>query len=360
MTHTADFPRVIVGAWQLSLGHHNDGPGLDDSLDRLERIVELQRGAAAVAFDCADIYSGVEEALGMLGRRLASRVAAADLPPLRFHTKLVPDRSKLAEVDRPYIEGIVDRSLQRLGVERLDLVQFAWWDYDVPGYVECGQVLEDLRKAGKIGQVGATNFDVVRLREIVEAGVPIASHQIQYSALDHRAEPEMTSFCQSHGIATLCYGTLAGGFLTGRWFGKDDPAPRGLEDAMRLPSRSLTKYRLVMEEYGGWPAYQRLLAVMQEIATVHDSTIAQVAMAYALSRPSASSIIAGVTRPDRWSEALGAEQLRLTDEEQRRVRALAATASGPGGPVFGLERAADSPHAAIMKYDLNAGVEAIG
>src|SRR5581483_5563008 len=119
---------------------------------------------------------------------------------VQVHTKFVPDLSDLATLDSDYIERIIDRSLQRLGMERLDLVQFHWWNYVVRRYVEVALDLERLRRAGKIAHIGLTNFDTPRLREIVAAGVPVTFHQLQYSVLDHRPDSSMVEYCRRNQI----------------------------------------------------------------------------------------------------------------------------------------------------------------
>jgi len=356
----SSFPPIIVGAWQLSTGHHRKSLGFQEAMMALDNVVDLFEGQAQVAFDCADIYTGVEDILGKLRSQLRARWGAPALGRLRVHTKLVPDRSELADLNRGYITRIVDRSLSRLGTDRLDLVQFAWWDYEVPGYKECLFWLDGLRREGKVERIGLTNFDAVRLREILDTGVPIAAHQVQYSALDHRPEGGMAPLCVERGVALLCYGTLAGGLLSDRWLGAPDPAPDGLEAAKRLDSRSQTKYRLIIEEYGGWEAYQDLLALMNEIAKRRGATIPQVAVAYALSRPAVSSVILGMTQPERFAETMAGATLELSPGDLGRIHGLAQRAPGPSGPVFGLERDSGGPHAAIMKYDLNQGRETVG
>jgi aryl-alcohol dehydrogenase-like predicted oxidoreductase len=119
--------RMIRGGWQLSGGH---GP-----VDR-ERAIEdmfafVDRGVTT--FDCADIYTGVEDMYGAFRRRLADRRGAQAARAFKVHTKFVPDWDMLPRMDKQYVTGIIDRSLQRLGTERLDLVQFHWWNYAVPG-----------------------------------------------------------------------------------------------------------------------------------------------------------------------------------------------------------------------------------
>ena len=174
---------------------------------------------------------------------------------VQIHTKFVPDLCDLPRVDRSYVERIVHRSLERLGVERLDLVQFHWWDFEVPGYVETALELERLRRAGKIRHLGLTNFDVAHMSELSAAGAAIVSHQVQYSLLDDRATHGMVEFCEANGIWLLCYGTVCGGFISEGWLGMPAP-PQAFEN------RSLTKYRLIIDEFGGWELFQRLLSVL--------------------------------------------------------------------------------------------------
>ena len=331
-------PRLVTGAWQLSAGH---------AIEPLERSAVLASFAALVehgftAFDCADIYTGVEELLGAFLAGLPAETRGR----VQVHTKFVPDSDALAGVDRRYVETIIDRSLSRLGVERLDLVQFSWWDYDVPGYVDAAGHLADLQRAGKIRLIGATNLDVARLAEIVDAGVPMVSNQVQYSLLDARPEEGMVAFCNERRIALLCYGALAGGFLSKAWVGAGGPPD---EPA----NRSLTKYGLIIEEFGGWALYQELLEALSGIADKHGVSIATVALAWVLGRPAVAAPIVGVSRSDRTAHNLAAFSLALDDDDRRSIDAVLSQRSGPSGDVFALEREPGGRHAAIMRYNLN-------
>ena len=205
--------RMIRGGWQLAGGH---GP-----VDR-ERAIEdmfafMDHGVTT--FDCADIYTGVEDIYGVFRRRLADRRGAEALRAFKVHTKLVPDWDMLPRMNQQYVSGIIDRSLQRLRTERLDLVQFHWWNYAVPGALETGQMLVELWQAGKIAHLAGTNFDTAHSRALLDAGVPIVSMQVQYSLLDARPENGLVHLCFERGMRLLCYGTLAGGFLSEAWLG---------------------------------------------------------------------------------------------------------------------------------------------
>ena len=127
-------PRIVRGGWQLA-GDHGE-------VNRERAIAEIGRfvDAGLDTVDGADIYTGVEALYGAFN----AQRRAKGLAPLKVHTKCVPDFDDLARVDAAYIRRIVERSLERLAVPRLDLVQFHWWAYGVPGWVEAAQALAAL------------------------------------------------------------------------------------------------------------------------------------------------------------------------------------------------------------------------
>ena len=175
--------RVINGCWQLSDGHALDAPiDFDDVMHAFFELIDH----GFTTFDCGDIYTGVEEFLGTLVARLKRGEGPASADDIQIHTKYVPDLDILADVTFNHTESIIDRSLRRLNRDALDLVQFHWWDYNVPGYVEVALDLLKLKEKGKIRNIGVTNFDAPHLKEIVDAGVPIVSCQSQYSLFDRR------------------------------------------------------------------------------------------------------------------------------------------------------------------------------
>ena len=337
-----EISRLINGGWQLSAGHDLTGSGTGGALDQLEKLFD----AGFTTFDCADIYTGVEALLGRLQKRLRSR--GLDRKEIQVHTKFVPDLGALAKLTPRDVEATIDRSLRRLGTGALDLVQFHWWDYAVPGYVEAARALDDLRRRGKIRHLGVTNFDCRRLDEILDAGVEIVAHQCQYSLLDQRPASDLEALCRRHDIHLLAYGTVAGGFLAERWLGL--PAP---ED---FANRSQVKYRLMIDEAGGWDHLQRLLKALREIAARHGATGPTVATAVAirwvLDQPQVAAVIVGA-RSDRHLDANRAVfGLRLSSEDRKTLDELVAESAGPAGPVFGLEREPDGRHARIMKTGL--------
>ena len=283
ITEDYDVPRVINGGWQLSAGHALERPlDLADASRAFNRLIDM----GFDTFDCADIYTGVEDFFGGIIRE--RRKAGLRLP--QIHTKFVPDLNDLANVTPAYVENIITRSLRRLGVERLDAVQFHWWDYSVPGMVDVAGELVRLQEKGLIRLISTTNFNAVELRKLIDAGIPVATNQCQFSVLDRRPAMRLERLCRETGVKLLCYGTVAGGFMSEKWLGA--PKPDHFEN------RSLVKYALVIEDSLRWEGFQALLALMKEIGDPLGLSIANVSTLWTLSRPEVAAAIIG-TRSSR-------------------------------------------------------------
>jgi aryl-alcohol dehydrogenase-like predicted oxidoreductase len=329
-------PRIIRGGWQLS-GDHG-------AVDRERALSEMATFVAAGlnTVDGADIYTGVE---AMYGEFNARRMAQG-LPRLQVHTKFVPDYGDLARVDAAYVRRIITRSLQRLRLERLDLVQFHWWDYNIPRWAEAAQALVALRQEGLIANLAATNFDTPHTAALLDAGVPLVSMQVQYSLLDRRPQTALAGLCERRGMHLLCYGTLAGGFFSEHWLGQPEP----LEG---ITNRSLVKYKLVIDEFGGWAAFQALLRTLQAIGLRHGVSIATVATRWVLEQPAVAAAIVGARYADRIADTLSVFSLQLDASDHAAISAILAEHPGPAGDTYTLERDKTGPHGRIMKYDLN-------
>jgi aryl-alcohol dehydrogenase-like predicted oxidoreductase len=327
---------LLKGGWQLAGGH---GP-----VDAAAAMADMDRfvDAGITTFDCADIYTGVE---ALIGEWLKRRRTRRDAVPVQVHTKYVPDLDRLPTHSRADVLRGVGRSLARLGVDRLDLVQLHWWDYDVPGYVEAAAWLDEQRRAGKIRHVGLTNFDRKRLQEIVTAGIPVVSHQVQYSVLDRRPTNGIAAQCARHGIGLLCYGALAGGFLSDRYLGGPDPA-------LPLENRSLVKYRLIIDEFGGWDRFQDMLTALGKVAARHGTSIGAVALRWVLDQPGVSGVIVGARDARHLDRARQACVLALDADDREEVARVQSASSGPSGDIYDLERVKGGPHASIMRYTL--------
>ncbi len=334
-----DTSRVIKGGWQLAGGHGavNDAAAIDDMLAFAD--------AGITTFDCADIYTGVEALIGRFLREWRNR-RGSDAPRIRVHTKCVPDLAALPTLARTDIERIIDRSLQRLGTGQLDLVQLHWWDYAIPGAIEAALHLTDLRQAGKIAQIGLTNFDTAHLSAMLDAGVPIISHQVQVSLLDRRALGAMSDVCAARGVGLLAYGALAGGFMHERWLGAPEPVEP-------FENRSLVKYKLIIDDIGGWTHFQRVLVVLHGIATAHGSTIGAVALRAVLDQPGVAAAIVGARHAGHLPATRAATSMSLTDTDRAQIASILDAAAPLVGDVYTLERDRAGRHGSIMKYNLN-------
>jgi len=328
--------RIAKGNWQLA-ERHGAPYAREAAIDDMRRFVE----AGITLFDCADHYVGVEQLIGEFRRRHPDHARR-----LRVSTKLVPDLASLPRLRRRNVEQIVDTSLARLGQERLDLVQFHWWDYRVPGYAEAMHWLNDLKSAGKVELIGTTNFDTARLSEIVAGGVAVATNQLQYSVLDHRPENGLAAFCAAHGIRLLCYGTLAGGFIGERWLGAPEPHPP-------FANRSLVKYRLIVDDFGGWRRFQELLSALDAIAKRHRVSVASVAIRYVLDKPGVAIAIVGARTAAHLDDFV--QPVTLDDDDRAAISRIVSKTTGPRGDCYELERLEKGPHSAIMWKNQNTG-----
>lgn len=337
-----EISRVIRGGWQLAGGHGAVDPAV--AVDDMVAFAD----AGITTFDCADIYTGVEELIGKF--RLAYRDLRGEeaLRRIRVHTKFVPDLTVLPTISKAYVEGVIDTSLKRLNLERLDLVQFHWWAYDIDGWLETAGWLKELQQAGKIDKVSGTNFDSDHIEALIAAGIPLASLQLQYSLLDRRPEKRMVSLAAQHDFALFCYGTVAGGFLSDKWLGIAEPSHP-------LENRSLTKYKLIIDDIGGWDLFQALLGTLRRIADRHQTDIATIASAAMLRRPGVAAVIVGARNRDHLAENLAISDITLSDKDLSDIEAVMAEAKELEGDVYTLERDRNGRHGSIMKYNLNKG-----
>jgi len=325
--------KIINGCWQLTPDH---GGGPDSRKNTLRRFSELV-DHGFTTFDCADIYTGTEELLGEFRRSLGKPET------IQVHTKFVPNKNALAKLDDKSIDAAIDQSLVKLGVDVLDLVQFHWWDYEVAGLDRMYERLLHAQSTGKIRLLGVTNFNAEQLQKLLDLNESIISMQAQYSLLDRRPERHMTECCAGNKVSLLPYGVLAGGFLSDKYHGEPEPAN---------PNRSLQKYRLIIEEAGGWDELQRTLEVLTGIARKHDTSISSVAARWVLDQPTVAAIILGVGDRSRAKDNLALSEIRLDDEDRHSIDvSLKRLTIVPGEP-YDLERDANSAHSRIIRTEL--------
>jgi aryl-alcohol dehydrogenase-like predicted oxidoreductase len=277
-TPDLDICRILNGMWQVSGAHGRIAP--------VRAIAEMfaYHDAGFTTWDLADHYGPAEDFIGEFRRQFAIQHGAHRLSEIQAFTKWVPSPGRMT---RRVVEDAIGISLSRMGVERLDLLQFHWWDYQDPGYLDALKHLVDLQHEGKIRHLGLTNFDTERIRIITDHGIRIVSNQVQYSLVDRRPEARMAALCREHGITLLTYGTVLGGLLAEKYLGQPEPR-RG-----ELNTASLQKYKNMIDAWGGWALFQELLATLKQIADQHRVSIANVGVRYILDRPAVAGVIVG-------------------------------------------------------------------
>jgi aryl-alcohol dehydrogenase-like predicted oxidoreductase len=270
--------RVLNGMWQVSGAH---GP-----IEPSRAVAEMfaYHDAGFTTWDLADHYGPAEDFIGRFRREFAKRHGAERLSEIQAFTKWVP---RPGRITRRMVDDAVGRSLARMDVECLDLLQFHWWDYSDASYLDALKHLADLQHEGKIRHLALTNFDTERLRIITEHGIRIVSNQVQYSLIDRRPEAKMAAFCREHAITLLTYGTVLGGLLSEKFLGRPQPG-RG-----ELNTASLQKYSNMIDAWGGWALFQELLGVLKPIAEKYHVSAANVGVRYILDRPTVAGVIVG-------------------------------------------------------------------
>lgn len=322
-----EISRIVKGCWQLSGGHV--GERATDRTSGQAAIDDFQAFVAAgiTTFDTADIY-GPSEAL--IGRYLASH--PTEKPAVQVLTKFCCFGDSMnAAKELRFVEQSIDASRQRLGVESLDLVQFYWHTYSNKSYVAAALNLAALQKKGKVKHVGATNFDVPRLKEMSEAGVKIVNNQVQYSLLDRRPENGMAAYCAEQGIKLLPYGVLAGGILSDKYLGASP-------DDLKINTYSKSKYASVIGQAGGWDWFQTLLQALSEVGKKHGVSIADVAARWVLERPQVAGVIVGARNTSHVDDLKKVFTFQLDDADKAAIDAVLAAGKQAEGDCYSWER----------------------
>jgi aryl-alcohol dehydrogenase-like predicted oxidoreductase/enamine deaminase RidA (YjgF/YER057c/UK114 family) len=302
--------RALTGLWQVA-DIEKDG----DTIDPEVGAGWLAEYAAAGfdSFDMADHYGSAEIIAGrLLARGTGPMVATKWCPPPGPMT---------ADVVRA---GVQER-LVRLGVDRIDLLQFHWWSFQHPAWLDALHELSRLRDEGLIAELGVTNFDAAHFDLALSDGVPLLSNQVSFSLIDRRASGDLAEVCARHGAWILGYGTLNGGFLSERWLGQ--PEPEHVADWSKM------KYHRFIRTAGGWEAFQTVLAAAAQVAAKHGVSISNVATRWVLEQRRVAGVIIGARLGQGFHAA---DNLRLfsfaLDDEDRATlnAAFAATMPIPG------------------------------
>ena len=309
LTSDLQICKILNGMWQVAGGH-----GKIDPESAISEMISYH-DSGFTTWDMADIYGPAEEYIGEFRRRIEKKKGKDELDKIQALTKFVPNPGPMT---KSIVEHYIDKSIRRMNVKAIDLVQFHWWDYNDTKYLDALHHLFKLQDDGKIRHVGLTNFDTERIEIMVENGFKLVSNQVQYSIIDSRPEVRMTPFCQKHDIKLLAYGTLLGGFLSENYLEKPEPT------RSELYTSSLQKYRNMIDVWGGWTLFQELLVVLHHIAKKHHVSIANVAAKYVLDKPAVAGVIIGVRLgiAEHKSDNTRVFSLNLDREDNEKIRSV--------------------------------------
>jgi aryl-alcohol dehydrogenase-like predicted oxidoreductase len=156
----------------------------------------------------------------------------------------------------------------------------------------------------------------------------------------------MVDFCREHNMKLLCYGTVAGGFLSQQYVGVPEPKEP-------FENRSLVKYKLIIDDFGGWELFQELLVALSTIATKYNASITNVATRYVLEKSQVAGIIIGGYDTSFLRDNLKVFEFHLDEEDRDMIQKILGKSIGPQGDTYSLERIKGGKHASIMRYNLN-------
>ena len=306
---------IALGSWTTY------GGSVDE--DRATRIIHRAFELGVNLFDTADVYvRGAAESV--LGKAIRSLPREQIVVATKVMGR-VWDGPLGAGLSRKHIFDAMDQSLERLGLDYVDLYQAHAPDKDAP-IEETLHAFEDLVRAGKARYVGFSNFDrepalAKRAVEFQQARGwhPIVSSQPRFSLLDRHIEGEHVEFCRKHGIGLIVYSPLAQGVLTNKYAG--GAVPEGSRGAGKFAHFLTAEKALTPENVA---AAERFAAWTRARGY---ASPAPVALAWVLKHAEVSSAIIGATQVEQLEENLKCADVGLSDAEWAQVEAAIAGAT---------------------------------
>jgi aryl-alcohol dehydrogenase-like predicted oxidoreductase len=287
----------------VGLGCNNFGwrIGAEDTRE----VVAAAIDAGINLFDTADIYGEgrSEEYLGQALGACRREVIVAT----KFGIKMGEGR----EGAKPaYIRQAVEDSLRRLGTDRIDLYQIHRPDPETPIADTLG-ALNDLVRAGKVREIGCSNFSADQLRDAAAAVRPGATRfvsvQNDYSLIQRDPEAEVLPECVRQRIGFIPYFPLANGLLTGK-YRPGQPVPEGSRAHAGFGPKVFTEQNLALAES------------LAQFAGARGHTLLELAMSWLACQPAVVSVIAGAKSPEQVKANATAAAWRLSDSELAEVR----------------------------------------
>ena len=296
---------------EVGLGSNNFGWRLDEQSSI--RVIEHALDVGINFIDTADVY-GRGQSEEFIGKAVKSKRAQV-LLATKFGNPMGAGPNERGG-SRHYIMQAVEASLKRLQTDYIDLYQMHIWDSTTP-IEETLRALDDLVRAGKVRYIGCSNYAAWQLCEALwtsdvnnlESFVTV---QPQYNLLNRSIEQELVPCCQAYGVGVIPFSPLASGFLTGKYRrGEEAPAGTRLASNPMMQSRVLTDRNFDQ------------LAKLEAFAVQRGHGMGELAIAWLLSHPWLSTVIAGATNAEQVSANVAAGEWKLTAEEAAAVNQIA-------------------------------------
>jgi len=299
--------RVCLGT--MSFGTHEERPWALPEADA-EPIIRRAVEGGITFFDTADVYNGGESEV-ISGRVLAKLLPREELVlATKVHGRTTPGENGRG-LSRKHVLAAIDASLQRLGMEYVDLYQIHRWDPATP-IEETMDALHDVVEAGKARYIGASSMFAWQFAKAQAAAdragtTRFVSMQNHYNLVYREEEREMIPQCIDQGVAVLPWSPLARGLLAGnRTREGGQLTPRAGSDPFGAALYSTDADFAVVDR-------------VNEVAAERGVPGAQVALAWLLGRPGVTAPIVGATKVGHVEDALAAEELELTADEAARL-----------------------------------------
>lgn len=316
-------PVITFGAWALGGGYWGEQ---DDEASVAAIRAALDAGIDAI--DTAPVY-GLGRSEEVVGRAIAGRRDEVRLLTKiglrwdctdgeRFVTGKLPDGRPLYIHKNSRPESVrleVERSLKRLGVDHLDLVQVHWHDVSTPVADTMG-ALAELRSEGKLGAIGVSNYDVDQLATAQQAlgDVPLASDQPIYSLVQRGIEADVLPWARENDVGIVVYSPLEQGLLTGkvradRSFGDDE----GRSRRNSFSPENRARVNAFVDQF------------VAPVAAAHSATLAQTVLAWTVQQPGITVALVGARSPAQAQENAAAGDLILSADEWSSIDQAFAT-----------------------------------
>jgi aryl-alcohol dehydrogenase-like predicted oxidoreductase len=219
-----------------------------------------------------------------------------------------PDGKAYMRLDRERVRIQCENSLKRLDVEAIDMYMIHWPD-PIQYVEEAWETFTELKKEGKIRNIGVSNFNIEQM-ELIKPIHPIGFLEPPYSMLERKVEDGLLEYCAKNNIGVVVYSPLQQGLLTGAIKSLDDLAS---DDVRR-------RNPLFME-----PSFNANLALTRELAPIakkYGRSIAQLAIAWVLRRSEVTSAITGPRVPTEIEDTIKAGEWKLTKEDITSIEKL--------------------------------------